>query len=80
MHWAEEKTAVHVLDGGGVAGECAGEQVHEAGLADAGSTRDQELERQVSNNTPYVFPGQTVSGLLGPVRLILKPGNDRQPI
>ena len=26
--------------------------------------------------TPYVFPGQTVSGLLGPVRLILKPGND----
>ena len=29
-----------------------------------------------SNNSPYGFPGQTVSGLLGPVRLILKPGND----
>ena len=40
-------TAVDVLDGGGMDGERAGDQVGQAGLADAGRAGDEQLERLV---------------------------------
>ena len=52
--------AVHVLDGGGVAGERPGDQVDQARLANAGSAGDQELE----DKAPGIKSGDSGFNLL----------------
>ena len=45
--WSLMIGGVHLLDGGGVAGERAGDQVHQAGLADTGGAGHQQSQRLI---------------------------------
>ena len=70
--------AVDVLDGGGVVGERAGDQVDQARLADTGSAGDQELERLVwVHPQPFGFPQQQFRHLARLPHEIRRAGRDK---